>query len=185
MKTNKTGDLGETRIKGKETLSKDDSIIEVLGEYDELNCILGLAAEFCIDNPTRRTLERIQNDLHTVCAEISGLSQPVYPHINKKHVSSIEEGIRLIESITGKQQRFIIPGGTKGSAIIHLARAVSRRAERRLVTASKKLKLRKELLAYANRLSSLLYSMAVLQNRISSIHEKEPVYRHQETGEME
>ncbi|MBI3034580.1 cob(I)yrinic acid a,c-diamide adenosyltransferase [Candidatus Woesearchaeota archaeon] len=168
-----------TCILGSGRVPKDNLMIEALGDFDELSCALGVAAAFSDDKAAKKTLENIQNDLHTVCAEISGCGSPGYPLIKRMHIAELEEAIAKIERAVGEQRTFLLPGGSMQAAFIHLGRAVARRAERSLVRLSKKQKIRNELLTYANRLSTLLYVLARLQNRMRNLDESRPVYRHQ------
>ncbi len=172
----KEGDFGKTQITEQAGISKDSLIIETLGQYDELSCILGIASSFSNHKQTINTLENLQNDIHTVCAEISGKGLEKYPIITNEHIDRLEQGIEKIEGLIGKQKSFLLPGGTTQASLIQLARAVSRRGERALIKLSKKNKLRQELLIYANRLSSFLYVLARIQNHLSSRKEKSPVY---------
>ncbi len=174
----KAGDCGKTSTLSR-AIGKDSLIIDALGNFDELNCAIGAAAAFSEDKATRNTLEHLQNDIHTVCAEIAGCTEKT-PQIKDEHINEIEDAIARIEMRTGKQTSFILPGGSKSAALIHLSRAVARRAERSLVKMSKKHETRKELLAYSNRLSNLLHALARLQNTIAGKEEKSPVYRHQQ-----
>ncbi len=201
----KTGDKGSTCVTGAGRTGKDDLRVEALGNFDELSSALGVAAAFSKDKATRRTLENIQNDIHTVCSEISSYaskpgkakcviskkslqckgnlnySAKEYPRIMSQHVRELEEAISRIEAAIGQQHSFLIPGGTKEASLIHLARTVARRAERSLVRLSREALVREELLSYANRLSSLLWVLARLQNKIHNEEEFAPKYRYQRT----
>lgn len=174
----RAGDQGKTCIIGAGRVGKEQLIVEALGDFDELSSALGVAAAFSKDKATMHTIRNIQNDLHTVCAEISGRTLKDYPRIRTEHITELEEAIRKIEAALGEQRTFLLPGGAKEAALIHLSRAIARRAERSLIRLSKKSHVRKELLVYANRLSTLLYVLARLQNKIFKAEEKRPVYRH-------
>ncbi len=175
----RTGDKGKTSTAVDRRIQKDSLLIETLGNYDELNSAIGVAASFTTDGATRQTLEHIQNDLHTVCAEISGKGSEVFPTIKKEHIRELEEAVNRIELKIGQQHAFLIPGGTHAASLIHLSRSIARRAERSLVRLSRKSKIREELLTYSNRLSTLLYVLARLQNLIAERKETIPKYRHQ------
>ena len=174
----RAGDKGKTST-AINRVQKDTHVIETLGNYDELNSAIGVAASFTTDGATRQTLENIQNDLHTVCAEISGKGSEDFPIIKKEHILELEEAISRIEQKIGQQHTFLIPGGTQAASLIQLSRAIARRAERSLVRLSRKSKIREELLTYSNRLSTLLYVLAKLQNKIAGRKETVPEYRHQ------
>ena len=174
----KSGDEGKTCILGKGRVGKDELVVEALGNFDELSCAIGVAASFTESLASRKTLENIQNDLHTVCAEISGLSSVNLPRIKLEHVRELEEAILMIEKSISPQESFLLPGGSAQASLIHLARAIARRSERSLVRLSRVSKIRSELLVYSNRLSTLLYVLARLQNKISKSEEIIPRYRY-------
>ena len=174
----KSGDQGKTCVLGSGRVGKGELVVEALGDFDELSSVLGVAASFCDNVATRHTIENIQNDLHTVCAEISGMTSKQYPRIKEQHVAELEDAISMIEKSVGEQNSFLLPGGSTQASFIHLARSVARRAERSLVRLSKKSEVSKNLLIYSNRLSTLLYVLARLQNRIYKAHEVPPRYRY-------
>ncbi|MBI3052349.1 cob(I)yrinic acid a,c-diamide adenosyltransferase [Candidatus Woesearchaeota archaeon] len=175
----KAGDMGRTCILGAGRLAKDDLLVEALGCFDELSCALGVAASFSSHRATASTLYHLQNDLHTVCAELSSGGSEKFPLIREEHLAELELAVARIEGIIGPQSSFLLPGGSRLASLIHLARAVARRAERTLVRLSKARPVRSELLVYANRLSTLLYVLARLQNRMQGFSEAQPRYRYQ------
>ena len=89
----------------------------------------------------------------------------------------LEALIASIELVIGQQTKFVMPGGTRTAAMLHLARAITRRAERNLVKLSHESSVNPELLKYANRLSSALIVLSMLENRKKGIQEKNPEYR--------
>lgn len=172
----KTGDQGKTCIIGGDKIGKDDLRLEALGCFDEINCSLGLVASFTDDAKLRMTITRLQDNLHTACADIASYNSSRMPRIRKEHVEELESLIASIESIIGEQKKFVLPGGTQTAALLHLARAVTRRAERALVRLSKEAEINPELLSYTNRLSSALIVLSMLENRKKGISEKNPEY---------
>ncbi len=172
----KTGDQGKTCIIGNDKIGKDDTRLEVLGCFDEVNCALGLVSSFTDDIKLKRTIAKLQDNIHTACAEVASFENEKLPSIRKEHVEELENLIASIESVIGQQTKFIVPGGTQTSALLHLARAVARRAERNLVRLSKESAVNPELLRYANRLSSALMVLSMLENRKKGIQEKNPEY---------
>lgn len=172
------GDKGATCVLGKHSIEKDDTRIEALGCYDELNSALGVAAAFSESEDTRRVLQSLQDDMHTLCAEI-GSDISGGPQITESHVRMVEELIEGYELVLKPQRPlyFVLPGETKEAALLHLARAIARRAERQLVRLSKTQPARPILLTYANRISSLLYIMARAENKRHNVTEKKPEYK--------
>lgn len=172
-----TGDQGTTSIIGKCGIEKDDERIEALGTFDELNCVIGVVEAFSGSEDVIQLLKSIQDDIHTVCSEL-GAAVENMPKITEKHVERIEKIITEAEKSIEPQKSFILPGGSKEAALLHMARAVSRRAERRLVRMAKATEINPLLLKYANRLSSLLHVMARVENRRRSVAEEKPSYKY-------
>jgi len=95
-------------------------------------------------------------------------------HANMEHARALEELIDELNAVVGPLENFILPGGSAGAAALQVARAVCRRAERRVVTLAGKESVRPEALAYLNRLSDLLFVMARYENKQRGI--KEPLW---------
>ena len=158
----RSGDLGETALLLGPRVSKDQPRIEVCGQVDELSSVLGVARAEGLVSAHREIVQRIQNELIEFCAEVVCLT-PVRlgKVIGHDQVRRMEQEIDEIESFSPPFTHFITPGADRGSAYLHLARTVCRRAERNLVSL-----IRNEpeisllLLSYLNRLSDLLFVMA-------------------------
>ncbi len=172
-----SGDNGTTSIIGKCGIEKDDSRIEALGSFDELNAAVGVAATFSTSTDTISLLKAVQDDLHTICAEIAAAVDNM-PKITEQHVERMEKVIDDAEKYLEPQKSFIIPGGSKEAALLQLARTIARRAERQLVNFSKKEEISPSLLKYANRLSSLFHVMARVENKRQNVAEEKPVYKY-------
>jgi cob(I)alamin adenosyltransferase len=171
------GDKGKTCILGEITTRKCDCRIECLGAYDELNSFLGIALQFDESGEISPYIKETQNDLFTVCAEIAAsLTEKPFPKITAKHVLEIEQAIDKVEAIIKIPESFVIPGGTKLSAMLDYSRTLARRAERELIRLKAEQELDENLLHYANRISDLLYHLARLANK--NVKEGKPVYRH-------
>ena len=160
----RTGDLGETALFGGPRVGKDMARIEALGTVDELNAVLGVVRAEELSDDVNRILERIQRELVDVGAELAS-PDPVKQgtrKIDQGDVSALEAEIDRFEKSLEPLDEFIPPGGSRVAALLHLARTVCRRAERRLVTlvrhSQEETSLR--LLAYLNRLSDLLFVLA-------------------------
>lgn len=170
-----TGDKGETSLMGGRT-RKDDPRIEAVGSIDELNSAIGVAISFQNDKRVVDILKDIQDRLFTVGAELSAVSDYVKtPRINEDHVKDIENKIDGFE--LGEIKKFILPSGTKSSVLLHSARTVARRAERRVTSLANSEKLNEHLLRYLNRLSSLLFALSVYVNRKEGGKEENPSYK--------
>ena len=170
-----TGDNGTTSIIGKCGIEKDDSMIEALGSFDELNAAVGVVATFSASPDTIKLLKMVQDDMHTVCAEIAAAAGNM-PRVTESHIERIEKTIDDAEKYLEPQKSFILPGGSKEAALLQLARTIARRAERQLVKLSKTEEVNPCLLKYSNRLSSLFHVMARVENKRQNEAEEKPVY---------
>ncbi len=162
------GDDGETDLLGDGRVPKDAARLEVCGPLDELNCWLGLVRCEPLPTEVATLLEQIQRRLFDVCAELATVTagRPRSAGIASSDVRSLEQTIDGYEAKLDSLKSFILPAGSRAAALLHLARAVCRRVERRLVSL-----LRVEpgaasadLLAYINRLSDLLFVLARTAN---------------------
>ncbi|HYS99959.1 MAG TPA: cob(I)yrinic acid a,c-diamide adenosyltransferase [Thermoplasmata archaeon] len=156
------GDAGETGLLGPERVPKDDPRVEAMGAVDELNAVIGLTLAAQREKRIREVLEKIQDDLFTVGAELAmsrGQETSKVPRVTPDHVARLEAAIEAFDA--GNVTEFIVPRGPEGLVRIHWARTVARRAERRVVALSKREPVSPDLMRYLNRLSSLLYQMAV------------------------
>ena len=166
------GDRGKTDLASGERVSKNSERIEAYGTVDELNSVVGLAASK--SERKRGDLEEIQNDLHVLQAELA----------NREPDKKLKQGdIDRLESICDRFQDecpplrdFVLAGGAETASFLHLARSVSRRAERKIVALDHKEGVRDEVLAYINRLSDAFFMMARHENMEEGVEEKNPDY---------
>lgn len=167
--TTKTGDGGETGLATGRRVGKDDPRIEACGTVDELSSVLGavLAGELSAD--LAETLRTVQNDLFHLGAE---LAMPVGeegsragPRVEPRHVERLETRQDELAAELEPLANFELPGGAPGGAGLQVARAVCRRAERRVVALSRAEEVSAEAVRYLNRLSDLLFTMARVENR--------------------
>jgi cob(I)alamin adenosyltransferase len=159
----KKGDKGQTDLfnsqtGSKERVSKTDPRLVVIGNLDELNCILGIVKALSKNSQTK-LIESVQTDIFTINSILAG--KPITFSAIK--VGRLERQIDLMEKSMPPIHNFIIPGGEISSAYFHLARAVARRSERHLVKLSE-FKGKESILKYVNRLSDFLFVMARYQN---------------------
>lgn len=185
----KQGDTGATGLFGGEMVSKDSPRIHAYGTLDELNALLGLVlSELLIapvpvqDEQLRESLERIQAELFQVGAELATPygKVPSCPLIESSHISSLEQEIDTMEETLPPLKTFILPGGSRVSALLHLARTVCRRAERMLVALHQQEPQRNFTLQYLNRLGDHLFVCARYANRLTSVSDmpwKSPLTR--------
>lgn len=152
------GDDGKTNLIGLDKkISKSSCNIEAIGALDELVSLLGLVKAKSNDKQIVDFLKKIQDHLfriesHIASAPSSSLKS-VLPYLGPEHIKFLEEIIEEYETGLPELQNFILPGGTELAALLHIARAETRRVERRLVAASHEIKLHPQAIPYVNRLS--------------------------------
>jgi cob(I)alamin adenosyltransferase len=167
----KRGDKGLTSLCRGKRVMKDHAIIEANGSVDELCSHLGTAKSLIKNTATKRMLESVQRDLLVMCAEIATDTRCVRFLKNRVDASSIkrlDEIIRKIEKrdVLKSGRCFYLPGQDFVSSILDVARSVSRRAERRVVTLKKRHMLKNvHITAYLNRLSDMLYLLVRCHER--------------------
>ena len=158
----RTGDAGTTGLADGSRVEKDSARIEAIGAVDELNSVLGVVLAETLPEPIRRCLVNILHDLFVLGGE---LSVPGHTLLSTAHVSRLERELDAFNAELPALQEFILPAGTRAAALTHVARAVCRRAERRLATLDREARIAPPLLAYLNRLSDLLFVTARALNR--------------------
>jgi len=161
----KKGDSGKSLISGK-SYEKCCVEIDALGELDELNSLLGLVKNNV--KPHKQILSNIQNDLFIIQAVIASKSFNLRlpaPNFKKEKIWYLEKEIKKVEKNLRPITTFIIPGSNYTSAFFDYARAVARRCERSVIKFNKKRKVGGNVLAYINRLSSLLYVLARVEDK--------------------
>ncbi|HEY4310382.1 MAG TPA: cob(I)yrinic acid a,c-diamide adenosyltransferase [Pirellulales bacterium] len=163
----KTGDAGETGLFGGPRVPKDAPRIEAYGTVDELNALLGLVRCETLAPDIDALLARIQNELFDVGAELATPNPQAKntATLGPKNIAALEEAIDQHEAHLAPLRQFILPGGTRPAALMHLARTVCRRAERRLVTLATTETISPTLVIYLNRLSDLLFVLARSTNQ--------------------
>ncbi|HUT10641.1 MAG TPA: cob(I)yrinic acid a,c-diamide adenosyltransferase [Thermoguttaceae bacterium] len=160
----RTGDRGETGLPDGTRVSKDAAEVEALGTLDELNSVLGLARAEALPVEIGRLVEQFQNDLLAIGAEVAAADPETLTirRIGPERITALEETIDQYQETLSPLEHFILPAGTRAAAALHHARAVCRRAERRLVALSRQAPagLSPDLAAYLNRLGDLLFVLA-------------------------
>ena len=166
----KTGDDGFTGLIGGKRVSKSNQRIVTYGTVDELNSSIGIIMSSKLDNDIHEILEKIQNDLFVVGADLANPDLNVPSNrITEDMVKFLEENIDKFENELSPITYFILPGGDTVSSQIHLARSISRRAETNIVQLSEKEAINKTCQVYINRLSDLLFVIARLINKRKKI----------------
>ena len=179
----RTGDTGETSLFGGTRISKSAARVDAYGEVDEANACIGVAVALLqarrdhgLFEEVIASLVQIQRDLFALGALLADPSGTVSVRIPKAalrdtDVDRLERLIDRLEADLPPLTHFILAGGVEAGAALHFARAVSRRAERRMVALQPAVD--PLLLRYANRLSDLLFVMARWINHRAGVSEEE------------
>ncbi len=152
----KTGDDGSTGLGDGARTPKYSARIEAIGAVDELNSQLGLLLSEPLPAHMLTTLTRIQHELFELGGE---LSIPNYVRINDAMVTQLEQALDAMNDALSPLKEFILPGGSRAAAQCHVARAVCRRTERRLLALHQQETVSPAAIKYLNRLSDLLFVM--------------------------
>jgi len=176
-----TGDDGSTGLIGGKRVPKDDPRIEACGSIDELNAILGVICSFPLPGRIAQVLARVQDTLFSVGAGIAlppGQERGKWgiPAIANEQVKELEQEIDACQEALPPLRNFILPGGSTAGALLHQARTVARRAERRCVTLKRNEPLDPQVIRYLNRLSDLCFVLARFVNREESRKEIQPTF---------
>lgn len=169
-----TGDKGETSLYDGTRVWKENPRVEACGAVDELNSLVGVARAHIDDKKLNKILESVQRDLWILGGDLSSpLVVASVPRITKAELDRLERVTDELNSGLPQLRRFILPGGSVPGAELHVARAVCRRAERRIVSLSRIEPINPEMLSYINRLSSLLFVLARIVNKMQQVPEQE------------
>ena len=168
----RTGDAGDTALFGGGRVSKDHHRVAAYGTVDELNASVGVAVAAVASAEIRERLADIQHDLFAVGASLAtrpprgDRARPKgLPDLPMGRVAEMEAWMDAADSELAPLRAFIVPGGSPGAAALHLARTVSRRAERAVVHLATLESVDEGIVVYLNRLSDLLFTFARLENR--------------------
>ncbi|MFK3984916.1 cob(I)yrinic acid a,c-diamide adenosyltransferase [Micromonospora sp. NPDC050397] len=167
----RTGDAGQTRLSNNEQVEKTDPRIVAYADVDECNAAIGVAIALGqLGDDLRRVLAWVQNDLFDVGADLATPiePEPAYPplRVTEEYVTRLEGWCDEYNAELAKLDSFILPGGTPGAALLHVARTVARRAERAAWALVNHDQDRTSTLPakYLNRLSDLLFILARTAN---------------------
>ena len=159
-----TGDDGSTGLFGNQRVPKDHPRIRAYGTVDELNAVLGLARTEPLSADLDQRLGRIQDMLFELGADLARPDRTQVPDVEAA-TREIEAWIDESEAELPSLHSFILPGGHREAAILHLARTTARRAERLVWSLSQQESVPPALGIYLNRLSDLCFSWARLCNQ--------------------
>jgi cob(I)alamin adenosyltransferase len=179
----KTGDKGETSLFTGQRVPKNDPFIEALGSVDECNSALGTAISFLPTNsemsPIREQLEIIQHALFDVGAALATPRTRATNHkldmtrFDQTAIATIETWIDAMEEKLPPLHAFILPGGHPCGSMLHMARSICRRAERRILPLYRNADVSENVLIYLNRLSDYLFSVSRYVNFLNKSPETE------------
>ena len=158
----RTGDAGETGLGDGSRTPKDSLRIVAIGEVDELNSALGVVLAEALPEAIRAVLLTVQHDLFDLGGE---LCLPGQSLVQAGQVAQLEEWVETFNADLPPLKEFVLPGGTRPAAMIHLARAICRRAERAVVHLGHAEALTPAPRQYLNRLSDLLFVLGRVLNR--------------------
>ena len=171
----RTGDGGATTLFDGTRIAKSDPRVDAYGDVDEANAVIGAIRAEGLDADIDDLLVQVQRDLFALGSRLADPAERIADRVTKialgpADVTKLEVWIDTYEAELTPLRRFILPGGTRAAAALHVARTVCRRAERRMVALAV---LEVEFLAYMNRLSDLLFVLARAVNHRAGVAEAE------------
>ncbi len=169
-----TGDRGETGLYGGSRVGKESLRVEAYGSVDELNSQIGAVRALARGGRIDDVLRVVQRDLFVLggdlASEMAGVN---VPRVERKQVAGLEKIADEVFAELSPLRRFVLPGGGVVGAELHVARSVCRRAERRVVALARVESVNSAVVPYLNRLSSLLFELARLANKMDGFREEE------------
>ena len=173
----RAGDGGETRLVGGQRVPKDDLRIDCFGVVDELNSFLGLARTTVAELSPQvlalvafaATLKRVQHELFNLGSILATLPEDVHPkqpRITATEIERLEREIDQANESLASLRSFVLPGGSRLDAELHVCRTICRRAERLLVSLARSQSVPEEALTYLNRLSDALFVWSRWANHV-------------------
>jgi cob(I)alamin adenosyltransferase len=168
------GDSGDTSLGDGSRVSKLDGRIAAFGTVDELNSLLGVVLAGEVPGEIREVLDRVQNELFDVGADISvpfGIADRL--RVAQTQIDALEADCDRFNADLPELKSFVLPGGSEAAARLHVARAVCRRAERDVFAAAEQVELNPLVSVYLNRLSDLLFVLA----RTANADADEPLWK--------
>ena len=160
------GDTGQTDLLG-ERVEKDDPRIDLIGTLDEATSAIGLGRALAHASQTNERLKTTQRDLYQIMAELAftDATRPESLHFSSERVAWLEAELEAISATVELPREFVLPGETVAGGALDVARTVVRRAERQAVgLARDEVVGNAEIIRYLNRLSSLLFMLARVED---------------------
>jgi cob(I)alamin adenosyltransferase len=178
----KRGDTGETSLAGGQRVPKDSARIEAYGTVDELNAFTGLAVVSCEEMIRRdpriglllAILHRVQHELFNLGSILATLPADVHPRqarITPAEISQLEREIDQMNEALPSLRSFVLPGGTRINAELHVTRTICRRAERQLIALARTEDVPAEAIRYLNRLSDAMFVWSRWANHVTGAPE--------------
>jgi cob(I)alamin adenosyltransferase len=178
----KRGDQGETSLAGGQRVPKDSLRIESYGTVDELNAVMGLVAMSCVEKAGEdprvgllaAIVRRVQHELFNLGSILATKPEDVHPkqaRVTSVEIEQLEREIDAMNEDLPPLRSFVLPGGTRLNAELHVARTVCRRAERLVVSLSREEQIPPESIQYLNRLSDALFVWSRWANFILHVPE--------------
>ena len=176
----RTGDHGTTALHGGSRVDKDSARVRAYGTYDELGAILGLVETELPSElaEIRVIVHRLESELYIAQSELATPDGPTPPRyrIEARHVARLEADIDRFDASHERLHSFVLSGGSRAGALLHIARTIARQAEREVWTLHRSEPLAPELLQWSNRLSGLLFALALATNHALGVAEVPPDY---------
>jgi cob(I)alamin adenosyltransferase len=170
------GDAGQTSLGDGSRVSKLDARIAAFGTADEVNAALGVVLAGDCQDDLREVLERVQNELFDLGADLSvPMEREARLRVTQQQVDALERDCDRFNEELPELKSFVLPGGTEAAARLHVARTICRRAEREAIAAAGAVDVNPLVLVYLNRLSDLLFILARTANAAAGTDE--PLWR--------
>ena len=171
----RTGDKGKTSVVGGTRVSKTHVRLEAYGTVDELNSQLGLLYTYLAEEDDRKLILWVQHKLFSVgsylATDQNNTTLRIESQIADEDILRLERSIDEVDGQLPPLKAFVIPGGSRGSAVCHVCRTICRRAERRILAMAEKHEVAENVSAFVNRLSDYLFVLARKMNLLSQVDE--------------
>lgn len=170
----KTGDKGETGLFGGQRVSKNSLRLNAYGSIDELNSFVGLAIIESNCDEIKNLLIELQNKLFVLGSDLATPETEKNKKLKitrlpESYILEAEQTIDKFEAQLEKLKNFILPGGSRGSALLDICRTISRRAEREVVALKNTEHIGENIVIFLNRLSDLFFVLSRFENKYSNI----------------
>ena len=184
----KTGDDGSTALYGGERVAKDNLRVTAYGSVDESNAALGMVRANLDNLEIDEYIEKIQNTLFDLGADLATPNTSKYraniAAIEENDIQTLEKLIDYYEAKLDPLQNFVLPGGHPAAAALHVARTVTRRAERDVTSLAKQETINPYVSIYLNRLSDLFFTLARVVNMNNGVSETRWHVKKRERGKL-